>query len=141
MIQVRTEGHSTVRVSVGSDPHGNVTVVTYATYSVLTCIWNFLTFSNAAHLLQRDPRTFAAPLIITCFHKSRDSSVGIATPYGLDGPGIESRWEARFSASVQTGPGAHPASYTMSTGYISRVKRPGRGVDHPPHLVPRLKKV
>jgi len=26
----------------------------------------------------------------------RDSSVGIATRYGLDGPGIETRWEARF---------------------------------------------
>jgi hypothetical protein len=46
----------------------------------------------------------------------RDSSVGIATGYGLDGPGIESRWEARFSAPVQTGPGAHPASYTIGTG-------------------------
>ena len=46
----------------------------------------------------------------------RDSSVGIATLYGLDGPGIEYRWEARFSAPVQTGPGAHPASYTMGTG-------------------------
>ena len=31
----------------------------------------------------------------------------IATRYGLDGPGIESRWGARFSAPVQTGPGAH----------------------------------
>ena len=30
----------------------------------------------------------------------RDSSVGIVTRYGLDGPGIESRWGARFSASV-----------------------------------------
>ena len=39
----------------------------------------------------------------------RDSSVGIATRYGLDGPGIESQWGARFSAPVQTGPGAHPA--------------------------------
>ena len=27
-----------------------------------------------------------------------DSSVGIATRYGLDGPGIEFRWGARFSA-------------------------------------------
>jgi len=26
------------------------------------------------------------------------SVVGIATDYGLDGPGIESRWGARFSA-------------------------------------------
>jgi hypothetical protein len=28
----------------------------------------------------------------------RDSSVGIVTLYGLDGPGIESQWGARFSA-------------------------------------------
>jgi hypothetical protein len=28
------------------------------------------------------------------------SSVGIATDYGLDGPEIESRWEARFFAPV-----------------------------------------
>jgi len=42
----------------------------------------------------------------------RDSSVGIATRYGLDGSGIESRWKgvARFSVLVQTGSGAHPDS-------------------------------
>ena len=50
----------------------------------------------------------------------RDSSVGIATRYRLDGPGIESRWEARFSAPVQTVPGVHPASYTMDTGPFSQ---------------------
>jgi hypothetical protein len=44
------------------------------------------------------------------------SVVGIATAYGLDGPGIESRWGARFSAPVQTGPEAHSASCTMGTG-------------------------
>ena len=44
-----------------------------------------------------------------------DSSVGSATHYGLDGPGIESQWGARFSAPIQTGPGAHPASYKMGT--------------------------
>ena len=70
----------------------------------------------------------------------RDSSVGIATPYGLDGPGIKSWWGARFSAPVLTGPGAHPASYTVGTGSLLGVKRPERGVHHPPHLVPRLKK-
>jgi hypothetical protein len=32
----------------------------------------------------------------------RDSSVGITTRYSLDGPGIESRWETRFSALVHT---------------------------------------
>ena len=40
---------------------------------------------------------------------------------------------ARFSAPVQTGPGAHSVSYTMGTGSLSRgVNQPGRGVDHPP---------
>ena len=71
--------------------------------------------------------------------RGRDSSVGIATRYGLDGPGIESRWRARLSAPVQTGPGAHPASSTVGIGSFPGVKRPGRGVDHPPHLAPRLK--
>jgi hypothetical protein len=59
--------------------------------------------------------------------------------YGLVGPDIESRWGARFSASFQAGYEDHPASYTMDTGSFPRVKRPGRGVDHPPHLAQRLK--
>ena len=44
---------------------------------------------------------------------------------------------ARFSLPVQTGPGAHPASYTMGTGSFPRVKS-GRGVTLTPHplLVP-----
>ena len=62
----------------------------------------------------------------------RDCSVGIMTRYGLDGPGSESRWEARFSAPVLTGPGTHPAYYTMGTGSFPGVKRQGRGLDHPP---------
>ena len=69
-----------------------------------------------------------------------DSAVGIATRYGLDGPGIESRWGARFSARVQTGSEAHPASFKMGTGSFSGVKWPGRGVNHLCHLAPRLKK-
>ena len=60
----------------------------------------------------------------------RDSSVGIATRYRLDGPGIKSQWGARFP--VQTGPGAHPASYTMGTGSYPALKQPGCGIDHPP---------
>ena len=46
------------------------------------------------------------------------SSVGIATDYGLDGPGIGKKIPVGtiFLALVQTGPGAHPASYTMGTG-------------------------
>jgi len=48
--------------------------------------------------------------------------------------------EARFSASVQTGPGVHPAAYTLGTGSFPEVKWQGGGVDHPPNLAPRLKK-
>jgi len=55
----------------------------------------------------------------------RDSSVGIATGYGLDGPG------ARVSAHVQTGRGAHPAPYTVGTVSFLWVKRLGRGADYP----------
>ena len=68
------------------------------------------------------------------------TAVGIATRYGLDGPGIESRWRARFSAPIQTGREAHPASYTVGTESFPGVKRQGRDVDHPPYLAPRLKK-
>jgi hypothetical protein len=87
---------------------------------------NNLIFSSKSGLAVEPTRWVSA------FYMGGDSSVGIANSYGLDGSGIESRWWARFSASVQTGPGAHPASYTMGTGPFPGVKRPGRGVDHPP---------
>jgi len=62
----------------------------------------------------------------------RDSVVGIATRYGLDGP-------RRFSTPVQTDPGVHPASYIMGTGSFLGVKRPGLGVDHPPPPIAEVK--
>ena len=40
--------------------------------------------------------------------------------------------ETRFSAPVQTGPGVHPAHYTMGADLFPGLKRPGRGVDHTP---------
>jgi len=42
--------------------------------------------------------------------------------YGLDGPGIGSRWGARFSAHIQTVPEAHPTFYTMGTGIFPKGK-------------------
>ena len=78
-------------------------------------------------------------MISTVLRVDRDSSDGIATRYGQEGPGIESPWGARFSAPVHTGPGAHPASYTIGTGSFPRVKRPGRGVDHPPSFSAEVK--
>jgi hypothetical protein len=48
---------------------------------------------------------------------------------------------ARFFAPVQTGPGTHPASCTMGTGFCPGVKS-GRGVTLTPHplLVPLVMK-
>ena len=76
-----------------------------------------------------------------CISSGPGSVVGIATGYGLDGPGIESRWGAKFSAPVQTGPGAHPVSCTMGTGSFPGVKS-FRGVTLTPHplLVPLVMK-
>jgi hypothetical protein len=62
----------------------------------------------------------------------RDSIVVLATRYGLDGPGIESRLGARFSAPVRTGPWVHASSCTMSTGSFPGVKRSRRGANHVP---------
>jgi len=46
----------------------------------------------------------------TALPKRYDSSVGIATHYRLERPGIESRWGQGFSTPVKTGPRAHTAS-------------------------------
>ena len=51
-----------------------------------------------------------------------------------------SRWEAKFSAPVQSGPEVHPTSYIKGTGSFLGVERPRRGVYHPSNLAPRLKK-
>jgi hypothetical protein len=75
------------------------------------------------------PSRFSA---YTQWYMDRYSSVGIATRYGLDSPGIESWWGRDFPQPSRPGPGAHPASYTMGTESYPGVKRPGRGVNHPP---------
>ena len=54
------------------------------------------------------------------------SSVGIATDYGLDGPGSNPGGD-EFFPPVQTCPGDHPASCKMGTGSFPGVKC-GRGV-------------
>jgi len=72
----------------------------------------------------------------------RDSSVFIATSYGLDGPGIESRrgggggWIGEIFHNLSNG---NCGRTTMCAGSFPGVKRPVRGVDLSPHLAPRLK--
>ena len=66
------------------------------------------------------------------------SVVGKANGYGLDGPGIESRWGGRdFPHLSRPALGAHPASCTMGTGSFPGVKS-GRCVTLTPYplLVP-----
>ena len=58
------------------------------------------------------------------------SVVGIATRYGLDGPGIESRWGARFSSPVQTGPPS--LLYNGYRVFPGGKKRPRRDADPSP---------
>jgi hypothetical protein len=71
---------------------------------------------------------------------SRDSSVGIVSGYRLDDQMIGVRfpvWAGNFSLHhrVQTGSGAHPASYTIDIeGCFPGVKRPGCEADHPPPI-------
>ena len=47
----------------------------------------------------------------------------------------------RFSAPDETGPGVNPTSYIMGTGTFPGVKRPGRGVDHPPPSSAEVKEI
>jgi hypothetical protein len=68
------------------------------------------------------------------------SSVGIATELRAGRSGNRIPVGARFFAHVQTGPEAHPASYTMGTGSFPGVKRPGRGANHPPPSGAEVKK-
>jgi hypothetical protein len=79
------------------------------------------------------------------FFMSRGSSSSIVSDYGLDDRAIEVRSPTgaeNFSSSpcVETGSGAHPASFPMGTGgpFPGGKARPGRDADHSPHLVQRL---
>ena len=72
--------------------------------------------------------------------RGRNSSVGIATPYELDGPGIEFRWRRDFPHPSRSALGPTSLIYNGYRVSFPGVKRPGRGVNHPPHLASRLKK-
>jgi hypothetical protein len=76
-------------------------------------------------------------LLSTC--RKRGSSVSIASAYRLDDWAIEVRYQAEtrhYSSNlcVQTGSGAHPASYPVGTGgpFAGGKVRLGRDADHSP---------
>jgi hypothetical protein len=71
--------------------------------------------------------------LVRIMHSGPGSVVGTATAYGLDGPGIESVWGAKFSAPLQTGTEAHPAYCAVGFWLFPGGKlRPGRDADPSP---------
>jgi hypothetical protein len=91
------------------------------TRSLLCYIWQI------CHVLQQYVNYFCGP----------GRSVGIATDFGLDGPGSNPGRDEIFPP-VQTDPAAHPASCEKGNGYFPGIKC-GRGVLLTTHplLVPR----
>jgi hypothetical protein len=60
------------------------------------------------------------------------SSVGIATDYGLDRPGIESRWGGDFPHLSRPALGPTQPPRTMGAGSPGGKERPGRDADPSP---------
>jgi hypothetical protein len=107
----------------------------------------------AIRVVSKESRRLVLPRTSTSFKgathgtRSRDSSVGIATGYGLDDQG-EREFESRLGKKcsllhiVQTGSGVNPTSYKMGTGgSFPGVKRHGRAADHSPPTSAEVKKM
>jgi len=79
-------------------------------------------------------------VFVACFPPPLPRGPGYLSRYGdflrVGRSGDRIPVAVRFSATVQTGPGACPASCTMGAGSLFR----GRSIDQPPRLALRLKK-
>jgi hypothetical protein len=75
---------------------------------------------------------YAAFPVLTTGFSGLDRSVGIATGYGLDGPGIESRWgrDLPHLSRPTLGPTQPPVQWVL--GLSRGRKRPGRDADPSP---------
>ena len=69
---------------------------------------------------------------VSCVQKSLGSSVGIATGYGLDGPGIESRWGRDFPHLSRPALGPPSLLYNGYRVFPGGKERPGRDTDPSP---------
>jgi hypothetical protein len=81
-----------------------IAVINYLNKELLTCINYWLLTGYWSHLTLN---TVYNASNTTCSYSVRapGSSVGIATDYGLDGAGIESRWGRDFSHTSRPAPG------------------------------------
>ena len=70
-----------------------------------------------------------------------DSSVGIATRYGLEGPEIESQWWPDFPHPSRPAWGPPSLLYSGYRDFFPGVKWPGRGVEHPPLSSAEVKEI
>ena len=65
-------------------------------------------------------------------HMDQESSVGIATRYGLEVPGIESQWERDFPQPSRPVLSSTQPPIQRIPGLFPGSKSAGRGVEHPP---------
>ena len=94
-----------------------------------------MTGTNCDLFTHKSSRSYLNHLVLISlsFHflMGRDSSVGMATFYGLDGPGIDLRWGQDFSHLFKPALGPTQSLIHWVHGLFPGVKWPGRGVDHP----------
>ena len=74
------------------------------------------------------------------FKARQGSSVGIVTDYGLDGPGIQSRWGQDFPHLSRPAWGPPSSLYNGYRLFPGGKERPGRDADPSPLLVPWSRK-
>jgi hypothetical protein len=79
-------------------------------------------------------------VIIIIIITGRDSSVGIATSYGWTVRGSNPSGGKIFRTRPDRPWGPTCLLHNGYRDSLPGVKRPARGVDHPPHLAPRLKR-
>ena len=78
------------------------------------------------------PKPFPKSVITNCYQRlyivDRDSSVGIATRYVLDGQGTVSRWGPDYPHCPERLWGLSSLLFNGDRVYVPRMKCPGRGV-------------
>ena len=119
--------------------NSSVYILTAVFGDLCATLYGYVSYKRLPALLKYNALLFLPVLIrnyvtlcTTYSGLGRDSSVGIATRYGLDGPEIESRWGRDFPHLSRPALEPISSSYTMGSGSFPGVKRPGRCIDHPP---------